>query len=164
MVAAGDAEGKGSLGMTYRCFMWVSQEQQLSSEEILARYGVSTVAATAASKPFAASPGACHEIHQGDSLIRELIRWVEGDSLDSRFADFFGHLWNEGISAVFEFVPSPDLSKWVDLSITTGNVMSAEMHLTRQFGGEDVFPEVSLRIRSGLQRAPDVTIEQPAET
>lgn len=163
MVAAGDAEGKGGFGMTYRCFMWVSQEQQLRSEEVLARYGVSTVASAGASKPSTASPGAYREIDQGDSLIRELIRWVEGDSLESRFADFFGHLCNEGISVVFEFVPSPDLPKWVDLSITTGNVMSAEMHLTKQFGGEDVFPDVSLRIRSCLQGDPDVTIEQPAE-
>ena len=150
MVAAGDEEGGCSLGMTYRCFMWVSQEQQLSSEEILARYDVSTVAATCWSTHFAPSPEACREILQGDSLIRELIHWVEGDSLNSRFADFFGHLWNEGIGAVFEFVSSTALPKWVDLSITTGNVMSAEMHLTKQFGGEDVFPEVSLRIRSCL--------------
>jgi len=42
----------------------------------------------------------------------------------------------------------PDLcgqsrSRW-----RTGNVMSAEEHLTKQAGGEDVFPEVSLRLRS----------------
>ena len=162
MVAAGDAEGWKADTVSHRCLIHIRDQRRSETEEILSRYGVSISLAKEASSPACLSESSsCFEIDRGGELIRELTSWVEGDSLNCRFADFSGHLWNEGIAAVYELIPSADIARWVELSITAGNVMSAEKHLTRLWGGLDVFPDVCLRLAFDLSLRQSRTSSGP---